>query len=242
MNLIIDEGNTRIKLAVFKNFQLVELEYTTLEKALENMFELKNKYSITSIIVSSVTDKVVVLIKHLEVKNTYVLSHKLDFPFTNLYKTPETLGVDRLALVSSAYYQYTNENSLMIDVGTCITYDFLDKQGNYFGGAITPGMQMRLDAMHQLTEKLPQFKIKETSYHHIGSSTELSMLSGAVNGTIFEINGFIKKYKDKDPQFNVILSGGDANFLFKNLKNSIFVNPNFLLEGLNHILAYQLEK
>jgi type III pantothenate kinase len=158
-------------------------------------------------------------------------------PFKNLYKTPETLGLDRLALASAAVQQYPKTNTLVIDAGTCITYDFVDANAHYFGGAISPGLQMRYNALHKQTAQLPLLQPKrQTSY--IGATTEASIHSGVIFGTVQEIQGVVSTYLLDYSDLTVILTGGDANFLCKQFKISIFANSNFLLEGLNFILDF----
>jgi type III pantothenate kinase len=158
-------------------------------------------------------------------------------PFKNLYGTPKTLGVDRLALVSAASAQFSGKDVLVIDAGTCITYDFITKENSYLGGAISPGLRMRYQALNNLTAHLPLLDTKRPD-HFIGQSTEQAIHSGVVFGVLNEMEGVIEAYKEKYSDLTVILTGGDANFLSKQLKSSIFANSNFLLEGLNHILQF----
>ncbi|MGY5355950.1 type III pantothenate kinase [Wenyingzhuangia sp. IMCC45467] len=239
MNLIIDEGNTRIKLAVFKNVQLVDLVITNVKDCKEVIDVLLRKHGVKSLVVSSVTDEVNDVIDEVSISNKLFLSHETSLPFTNLYETPKTLGVDRMALVTGAWSKFPYQNSLVIDAGTCVTYDFINKQGEYLGGAISPGLKMRFKSMHSFTKKLPDLDIPLSPVEIIGKTTKQSMESGVLNGMVFEIDGAIAHYQQKFKDVNIILTGGDANSLCKQLKNSIFVNPNFLLEGLNAVLTYQ---
>ena len=158
-------------------------------------------------------------------------------PFKNLYKTPNTLGVDRIALVAAASQKFKNNDVLMIDAGTCITYDFLNAKNEYLGGAISLGIDMRYKALNSYTSNLPRLKQTELN-SRIGDSTQDSMHSGIINGVIKEIEGIISEYRMKYSDLTVVLTGGDTNFLAKQLKSSIFANPNFVLEGLNAILIY----
>jgi len=239
MNLIIDVGNTFAKLAVFKNTELqfkTSVKNTTVLKEVEGI--MQKEPSVKQAIVSSVGKlnmaDVQQIAKHLKV---LVLNAKTNLPFTNLYQTPSTLGVDRVALVSAAVNQFPRKNVLVIDAGTCITYDFVNAQHEYLGGAISPGLRMRYKSLNNLTAKLPLLDTKMPE-GIIGNSTETSIHSGVVNGILNEINGIIDNYKYKYPDLTVILTGGDTNFLSKQLKSSIFANPNFLLEGLNYILQF----
>ena len=242
MNLIIDEGNTRIKLAVFNSGYLLDLVCTNLNECLVEINNLFFKYNIESVIVSSVTDEIKLILDSFFIKNIVYLSNKTKVPFKNEYETPETLGVDRIALVAAAWHNYPNQSSLIIDAGTCITYDYITSDGVYLGGAISLGLEMRFKSMHVFTKKLPSLSVPDSFVKILGKTTKQSMESGVLHGLVFELDGYIANYKQEFNDVNVILTGGDANFLCKQLKNSIFVNPNFLLEGLNAVLTYQNER
>jgi len=166
-----------------------------------------------------------------------VLSHTSKTPFKNSYATPDTLGADRIAVVVAAFYEYPRKNVLVIDAGTCITYDIINDYGEYLGGAISPGLQMRYKAMHNQTDALPLLRPNEI-LDFVGNTTESSMHSGVINGTVQEVDGVIEQYKQRFKDLTVILTGGDAHFFAKRLKNSIFANSKFLLEGLNYLLEY----
>jgi type III pantothenate kinase len=142
-----------------------------------------------------------------------------------------------LALAAAATQQYPNTNTLIIDAGTCITYDFVDANAHYLGGAISPGLQMRYNALHHQTAQLPLLQPSDTN-SYIGSTTDTSIHSGVVHGIVQEIQGVISTYSSDYLDLTVILTGGDANFLLKQFKISIFANSNFLLEGLNFLLDY----
>jgi type III pantothenate kinase len=242
MNLIIDAGNTRVKLAVFEKDRLVEVVFIDLEFVFLEIKKIVKKYRITVGILSNVSfiseDKMQKLQKLV---NLLILSSSTDVPFINLYETPETLGVDRIALVAAAVNKFTKKNVLIIDAGTCITFDFVNDQSEYLGGAISPGIEMRYKALHNFTIKLPSLT-KKTVQNFIGNNTNESINSGVVNGVIKELEGVIYQYKKKYPDLTVVLTGGDTNFLSKQLKSSIFANPNFLLEGLNKILIFNKNK
>jgi type III pantothenate kinase len=145
--------------------------------------------------------------------------------------------MDRMILASGATLQFPNQNRLIIDAGTCITYDFVDDKNNYLGGSISPGIRLRYEALHQFTAKLPLLS-KSLPDNLIGNSTSESIHSGVILGTILEIDGFIEEYKSQYAKFIIILTGGDAEFLAKRLKNTIFAHSNFLLESLNQTFQY----
>jgi type III pantothenate kinase len=156
----------------------------------------------------------------------------------NHYLTPQTLGLDRLAAVTGARYLYPDKSSLIIDGGTCITYDYVDSDGNYFGGSISPGLTMRYNALNYFTSGLPLIKTDEGFSNNYGNSTTTALQSGVQNGIKFELTGFIEQYIKSDQQLNVILTGGDSIFFDTLLKNSIFapyikIEPHLVLQGLN---------
>ncbi|MGB1268212.1 MAG: type III pantothenate kinase [Flavobacteriaceae bacterium] len=242
MNLIIDIGNTRVKLAVFKANRLLEKVIVDKKVFLTEVKKIiSNQPKITNAIVSSVdffTKEEEFQLRAL-VKLT-IVSHDLNLPFTNNYATPKTLGVDRIALITAAAHQYPSKNVLVIDAGTCVTYDFLNQKNTYLGGAISPGLTIRYEALHNLTAKLPLLETDDAIFL-IGNTTEKSIHSGVSNGLVNEIDGTIKQYQELYTDLTVILTGGDTNFLAKRLKSSIFANSNFLLEGLNHLLKINID-
>ncbi len=239
MNLIIDVGNTLVKLAVFEEDILRFKKSFEKEDFLEALQDISKAFpNIKAAIVSSVGNFSEGEL--LEIKkryNVFVLTQNDTIPFINKYATTNTLGVDRLALVSAAANQFPNKNVLIIDAGTCITYDFLNAKNEYLGGAISPGIEMRYRSLHSFTEKLPLFVPKPTE-NLIGDSTENSIHIGVINGILNEIDGFIASYKEKYKELTIILTGGGSHYLLDSLKNDIFASSNFLLEGLNYILKY----
>ena len=242
MNLVIDVGNTLVKLGVF-DFKELKLKKTCIKSEfLAVLTEISTSFpTINRAIVASVG----ALSEHQmgKIEQLYQVLHldnETKIPFTNKYSTPRTLGVDRLAVISAAAQQYPHKNVLVIDAGTCITYDFINSNNEYFGGAISPGIALRYQGLHSFTEKLPLLNT-HIPKNLIGDSTATSIHSGVVHGVLFEIDGFIDSYKNNYPDLTVILTGGDTHFLRDSLKNDIFANSNFLLEGLNHILEYNID-
>ena len=240
MILVVDAGNTRIKAAVFEGTILLEVFIFTnieAEKNIQNI--LKNFQKTTDLVVSSVGDLGKQWFLAFEnVLNVHFITNTDVFPFQNKYATPQTLGIDRMVLAAGATLQFPNQNRLVIDAGTCITYDFIDQDDNYLGGAIAPGLRLRYEALHQYTAKLPLLSFKNPD-NLIGNSTSESIHSGVVNGFVFEIDGFINEYKARYLNFIIILTGGDTDFLAKRLKNTIFANSNFLLESLNQTFQHK---
>ncbi|CAL67928.1 type III pantothenate kinase [Christiangramia forsetii] len=239
MNLVIDGGNTFIKTAVFQNNRLLEKQVFLKKDFFENFENLQKKFpAIRKSILSSVTS----LDSDLEnaLKKSYSLLQLDDLvalPFKNEYATPHTLGKDRIALVAAAVNTYPGKNVLIIDAGTCITYDLKTEDEVYLGGAISPGLEMRFKSLHKFTANLPLVTPKPAP-KLIGDSTESSILSGIINGIEMELKGTIKSYDSKFEDLTIIFTGGDSQILSIPLKNSIFANSNFLLEGLNFILEF----
>lgn len=241
MILAIDFGNTRVKAAVFEQNTVVSTY--GFETA-----EIHNKISaicmafpkIIQIVAASVSDVDQNALLGFGIP-VHFITNQSEFPFQNNYATPQSLGVDRLLLSAGAVIKYPNQNRLVIDAGTCITYDFTDSNDAYHGGAISPGLRLRYESLHAYTARLPLLQI-EAPDSLIGNSTAGSIHSGVVNGTLNEIDGFIERYRADYPNFIIILTGGDGEFLAGRLKNTIFANSNFLLESLNQTFLYQSNK
>ena len=242
MNLVIDIGNTQVKVAVFDQTILLFKDQFQQNELLSGILDITEQYDIQNGIVSHVAALDQVLLKKIQdlVKLTE-LNHETNIPFSNNYLTPKTLGVDRLALVAGAYAQFPHQNVLIIDAGSCITFDFLDEMNTYCGGAISPGIEMRYKAVNYYTANLPLLKRSET-IPALGNSTENAIHQGILNGVIQEIEGVIGQYLAQNQKLTVVLTGGDTIFLAKNLKSSIFASPNFLLEGLNSILIHNIDE
>ena len=242
MVLAVDVGNTRIKAAVFEGS-------TVLENFVFEKNELEKKIKIILEKFQNCTDLVVASVGNVERQSflkfegqlkIHFLTHEDVFPFINKYATPKTLGIDRIVLAAGATLQFPKQNRLVIDAGTCITYDFIDENDNYLGGAISPGLRLRYEALHNFTAKLPLLTL-DTPESYIGNSTKEAIHSGVVNGFVYEIDGFIDEYRENFSNFIIILTGGDAEFLAKRLKNTIFANSNFLLESLNQTFQYKID-
>ncbi len=239
MNLVIDIGNTRTKAAVFEQNKLIEQWNWERENAPKYLLDVFAKHpSITHSMIASVGNTRPEIFELLKSNSEVLeLNSRTNLPFNSEYETPETLGVDRIAVVGAAFYTYPKTNCLVIDAGSCITYEILDAEGVYLGGAIAPGLQMRFNAVHQQTDKLPHLR-PSSETPPLGTSTDSSIQAGIEKGLIFEIEGWIQQVNSKLGNLTIILTGGDANFLSKRLKNTIFAHPNFVLEGINYILDY----
>jgi len=249
MKLIIDYGNTFVKLALFQEDSIISIKScnSTATKEVIDLLRNVNKNSdfaniINNAIVSSVINYPEDVKSWLNQEfNLLELDTSTLLPITLNYKTLETLGKDRIALAVAAAQLYPHKNVLIIDAGTCITYDFIDKHKEYQGGSISPGIQMRFKALNTFTDKLPLINPTD-NVELLGKSTSESISSGVMNGVYSEIDGIIDKYKINFPDIEVILTGGDIIYFDKKLKNNIFANSNLVLKGLNMILDYNAGK
>lgn len=242
MLLAVDIGNTKIKAAVFKDTALQEKFILDKNSPADGLKKIFNSYpNIIQGILSSVGNDDENLLATLKNNTQLILVNRdFAFPFKNNYATPATLGIDRMVLAAGAVLQYPGQNRLVIDAGTCITYDFIDANDVYQGGAISPGPRLQYAAMHNFTAKLPLLSLKMPE-HYTGKSTDEAMHSGVVYGLLHEIEGFIAQYKKEHSNLKIILTGGDAEFLAKRFKNTIFANSNFLLESLNQLYLYSIK-
>lgn len=238
-NLIVDIGNTRMKTALFEEERIV------FEKAFESLddfiLEIGN-LEFEHCIISSVRFSEEELKIKLDFEFLY-LSVQTAMPITNKYATPDTLGVDRKAAVVGARALFDKGNLLCIDLGSCITYDFLNVINEYLGGAISPGLKMRFQSMHEMTARLPLIELTENKkINLIGDQTESGIQSGVYHGILFEIEGFIAAYQQQHQDLKVIICGGDSKLFETLTKDHIFVISNLVLFGLNRILIYNVNK
>ena len=242
MNLVIDIGNTLQKVGVFsEEGELIFYQaYTTI--ALDELQRLIEQHHIHHTILSSVVKEETKIEQLLKQTTHYIpFNQHTALPITILYDYPETLGLDRRANAVAACSRFPQENVLSIQAGSCLVYDFIDDKGNYRGGAISPGINMRFKALHTFTGKLPQLNVREIDFT-IGNTTQQSIESGVINGAIYEINGFIEQYRKEIPDMKVLIAGGDSGYLHKSIKSAIFVGSNFILYGLHEILKFNVEK
>jgi len=238
MNLVIDKGNSATKVGVFENENL--LYSTIFEKFGKNeAVSLFEQFGISGAILSSVTDIEPELVSYLDevLEKFILLDEKTPLPIENLYKTPETLGKDRIAACVGANCLKPNSNLLVIDAGTAVTYDVVNNKNQYVGGNISPGLEMRKKALHTFTQKLPLIEMKDSA-PLIGTTTNEAILAGIVNGLIYEMDGYISSISDVYPNLSLFLTGGDAFYFERKLKSTIFASQNLLLTGLNRILNY----
>lgn len=241
MNLILDFGNTNKKIALTDSSGTIKKIENQNEITLKAIKTFVNENpGIESCILSSV-------IRHPSSINSFLkknfrfleLTEFTPLPVVNRYRTPKELGKDRLAAVAGGASFFPCKDLLVIVAGTCITYNLITSGNEFLGGAISPGLNMRFQALHTFTGKLPLITFKEFD-NPVGTNTEQSILSGVINGIVSEMEGFALLYKKKYPGLKIILSGGDLNYFDNRLKINIFAVPNIVLLGLHQILTFNV--
>ena len=243
MQLIVDIGNTRVKSGLFKGSELIS--HSISEESVSFVIEdhFNTNPNIEALIISSVGESVEA--EDLSIPDSIqhvIFDHKTPLPINNLYESPETLGLDRIALAVGASSRFPNKNCLIVDAGTCLTMDIITDQVDYLGGVISPGIQLRLNSMHNGTANLPDLQHDFSIPKKIGKNTVECMRSGAVNGMLNEISGTINAMKDSFDNLKILLTGGDAELFDNELKSGIFADRNLVLRGLNKILLHNIEK
>ena len=232
MRLVLDAGNSCIKYGLFLNNKLILSGKTAKNQSIKSVLDRDTLSKINIIASCKVTDKLNITdlpkVKHIQIDKNSV------FPFNLKYKTPKTLGIDRIVACTGNYKK--GESSLVIDCGTCVTYDYISNSGNYEGGAISPGIELRFQAMNNFTDQLPFIKSFKKNPRTIRDSTDDCMKSGVINGLAYEIDGFISEYLLIDKQLKVFLTGGDAIFFVDALKSRIFAQQNIVLKGLDFLI------
>ena len=229
--LCLDFGNTRLKAAVFRSGTLSEVIVLEAD-AVQHLQQIVEQHQPENSILSSVINhdkKIEQLLQNYT--KFHRLHHASRLPFTVPVGKPETMGADRLALAAAVVHLFPQQNNLAIALGSCITYNFINKFHEFIGGSISPGLEMRLRAMHQFTAKLPLVKA-DWNVPLIGYDTATNMQSGAVLGMAKEIEGIVEMYRNKFGNFNALLTGGDIPFLAPHLKNGIFADPYLIFKGL----------
>ncbi len=243
MNLVIDIGNSLTKVCVFDAMEIVQIDSME-QLSLARLYEIKHVYPhLNKAILSSVADVDPELLKELKNEFSFFIefNHKTSVPLNNLYESKETLGLDRLAAAVGAVTLFPGKDLLIIDAGTAVTFDLVDKRSCFLGGNISLGLKTRFRALNEFTKKLPAIESSD-QWPEIGKTTEEAIRAGVQNGMIFEIDGMIDHVKKTWPSCQVILTGGDSFFFDKKLKNTIFVKFEITLIGLNRILEYNAEK
>ena len=229
--LCFDFGNTRLKCAIFNDAVLSELLVLQSGSA-EEIQQLIDKYKpVEAILASVIEHDPEIEIRLKSATKFHKLNHESKLPFTTPVGKPETIGADRLALVAAAIDIFPGRHNLVIGLGSCITYNFVNKFHEFLGGSISPGLEMRLKAMNQFTAKLPMVK-PDWNFPLVGYDTRTNLLSGVILGISKEIDGIIEEYSFRYSNFNVHLTGGDMSFFVPHLKKKIFANPHLIYKGL----------
>lgn len=239
LNLCVDIGNQRVKTAVFRGSELVETAIRPKESVKE-IIKYRDSHGVESVIITSTSVTKEDMTDILQAFKQHIwLDYRTFLPIGNAYHTPQTLGTDRLAAAVGAWSEAPGHPLLIIDAGTCVTYDVVSKGGVFEGGQISPGLRMRLQAMHEFTRRLPLVEVPQ-EIPFIGRNTVEAMQGGGAGGMVHEMNGMISTYRRHFKNLKVFLTGGDANFFANHLKTVIFVSPQLVLKGLNQILLYNL--
>ena len=241
MNICIDQGKSRTKVALFdaEGKVVKSFVYKSFSSAdAERLFRL---YPISDSIISSVVNLESSMVNTLNrLSRRFVLfDHETPVPIQNDYDSPATLGHDRLAAAVGANYLLPDENLPIIDAGSAITYDFLTADGHFVGGNIAPGIKMRLSVLRQMTKKLPQVETEENELIPLfGKNTRDAIAAGVIRGIVFEVKGYMRTVSEKVPHFETILTGGNAPYIINNVQTPVRMERNLVLIGLNRILEY----
>ena len=229
--ICFDFGNTRMKAALFEEAEIIQ-EFILEKDDTEVVLDLLNKYEpVNSILSSVIAHNPAVEILLSKRTQYHKITSNTRINFSTPVGKPDTIGTDRLALMAAAAHFYPNQNNLIIALGSCITYNFLNQYQQFLGGSISPGLDMRFKSMHEYTAKLPLVNA-EWNFPLIGYDTKTNLLSGVIHGMACEIDGIIDKYRDKYNNFNVVLTGGNSGYFAGQLKNKIFADYNFLFKGM----------
>lgn len=245
MNLCIDQGNSRVKVALFKKDGRIvkNLLYKSFTSAdVERLFSL---YPISDSIISSVAniDPAVVNTLNRLSKHFILFDYLTPLPIANRYETPETLGQDRIASAVGASYLCANQNLLIVDAGSAITYDFVSIEQGYLGGNIAPGIKMRLTVLSQMAKKLPKVDVEQNALTPLfGKNTKEAIAAGVIRGIWFEVKGYMRTLTEQGIEFTTCLTGGNAPYLLGAVKEDVRFEPHLVLIGLNRILEYNKHK
>ena len=243
MNLAIDIGNSRSKAVIFSSGELIE-RFVDENLSVQLLKELKSRFpELDKVILSAVSGVSPEVTDYLKSVFPFYLAldHATPVPIQNNYKTPETLGLDRLAAAIGAKELFPGKDLLVIDAGTALTFDLVERSGTFAGGNISPGLRSRFRSLHEFTQRLPLVEEQE-HWPDIGQTTEEAIRAGVLNGMILEMDGTIDYFRKKLPGLQPVLTGGDALFFERRLKNAIFVKFEITLIGLNRILEHNVEK
>lgn len=237
MDIVIDSGNYSTKIGFFAGDKLDKIKEI---RSFDEIIDFVQSQKFNNAIISTVKYPSEDFSNQLKTSgNILILDHRTPLPIRNLYKTPETLGMDRLAAAVGGWHLFPDMNLLIIDAGTCTTFDFLNADGEYVGGSISPGIDLRLRSLHDYTENLP-LVINDGNYDVPGQTTKDSVKSGSIGGAIAEAEGFISQYQREYNSLRVILTGGNYKLFESKIKGNIFTVRNLVMTGLHRILLYNV--
>jgi type III pantothenate kinase len=245
MNLCIDQGNSRIKVALFRDNGTLAKTFMYKNFSSVEMERLCSLYPVSNSILSSVGtfDSAVVNLLAKHSKTFILFDHNTPLPIENLYDTPHTLGQDRLAAAVGASALCPQTNLLIIDVGTAITYDYVNDRGQYLGGNIAPGIKMRLHVLKQMTKRLPLVEVEESELLPLfGKNTRDAIAAGVVRGVVFEAKGYMRSVGEQVDNFQTFITGGSAPYILNNLQQQVRFERNLVLLGLNQILDFNVRR
>ena len=241
MNLCIDQGNSRTKVALFREDGKVAKHFIYKHFASAEVEQLFQLYPIEDSIISSVVniEPAVVNALHKHSRNFVLFDHNTPLPIRNGYGTPATLGQDRLAAAVGANAIYPGENILIIDAGSAITYDFVSEDGTFIGGNIAPGIKMRFTILHRMTKKLPLVEAEENELLPLfGRNTRDAIAAGVIRGIIFEVKGYMRDLQEQTSHYKTIITGGNAPYILHGLQTDVHLERHLVLKGLNQILNF----
>ena len=238
MNLVVDVGNSRVKTCLFDGETIIK-QGVDCKISVESIVAFCSKYTLDNVIISSVTDGAIELYDHFKThyENTILLDETTRLPIGNLYESPQSLGRDRIAAAVGANELFPDQNALIIDAGTAITFDFVNSLNQFLGGNISPGLNTRFKSLHNYTNKLPLLESKKI-WSILGKNTNTAIISGVQQGIVFEIEGYISYFKTQYGEISVVFTGGDAEILAKQIKHSLVIEPYLVFKGLNRIVQY----
>lgn len=241
MNLCIDQGNSRTKVALMTDEGKIINHFIYKQFSSSEVERLFDLYAITDSIISSVVNIEAAVVNTLARRSQHfvLFDHNTPVPIVNRYDTPQTLGQDRLAAAVGAKSLCPDENLLIIDVGSAITYDFVSAEGEYLGGNIAPGLKMRFTMLQRMTKKLPLVEVDENELIPLfGKNTRDGIAAGVIRGVSYEVKGYIRTLKEKTPHFKTYLTGGNAPYILNNVRTDMHHEKHLVLIGLNTILVY----
>ena len=251
MNLCIDQGNSRTKVALMTDEGKIASHFIYKHFSSADVDRLFDLYDIQNSIISSVVDIEAATVNALSRRSEHfvLFDHNTPVPITNSYDTPATLGLDRLAAAVGAKSLCPNENLLIIDAGSAITYDFVSAEGEYMGGNIAPGLKMRFTILQQMTKKLPMVDVDENELIPLfGKNTRDAIAAGVIRGVAYEVKGYMRTLREKVQHFQTFLTGGNAPYVLNNVRKSrteqrnLNYEKHLVLIGLNNILRLNVNE